>query len=238
MRQVIAMHGWGRDSRDWKDWQVRFKQRGWSWLSGERGYGRLSPVQPQWNDKESKTATDRRVIIGHSLGPHLLDDKVLGQATDVVLLASFGRFIPQGAAGCALRTNLLAMESLLGTNRESAMIKGFLKRAAKPLPLSSLTPGAEQHGLSEEGRQQLRQDLLNLCKIKDPPAGLLPTIRALVVDGAEDAIVSPSTRQELLDRLREQLSKPPEHWLLPGVGHALICPELVDPILHWLEGSS
>ena len=238
MRQIVAMHGWSRDSRDWKAWQIKFEQRGWSWISGERGYGSLLPVQPQWNsDSRDETVANRRVIIGYSLGPHLIDDKVLGQATDVVLLASFGRFVPQGTAGRALHSDLRAMEALIGTTREDTMIKKFLKRAAKPLPITPLLPEVEQCRLSDEGRQRLRQDLRSLREIENPPVGLPTTARVLVIEGAEDAIVAPIARQELLSRLREQLSEPPEHWLLPGIGHALILPELVDHVLCWLDRS-
>ena len=103
MRQVIAMHGWSGDSVAWAPWERHFSRQGWLWQSGERGYGHRSAYEPSWaetNMAQPKRA--RRVVIGHSLGPHLLSTAVLNQATDVVLLASFGRFVPTGPEGLSL----------------------------------------------------------------------------------------------------------------------------------------
>ena len=65
---------------------------GWRWQTGERGYGAFAPRVPTWSDAPAKL---RRVVIGHSLGPHLLAPQVLQRADAVVLLASFAAFIPE-----------------------------------------------------------------------------------------------------------------------------------------------
>ena len=93
--QLIAMHGWAGDSHGWAPWHQACQARGWSWQSGDRGYGSLSQAEPHWNEEPPK-ASQRRVVIAHSMGVHLLPAEVLSQADAVVLLASFGRFIPEG----------------------------------------------------------------------------------------------------------------------------------------------
>ena len=236
MRQVIAMHGWSGDSVAWAPWERHFSRQGWLWQSGERGYGHRSAYEPSWaetNMAQPKRA--RRVVIGHSLGPHLLSTAVLNQATDVVLLASFGRFVPTGPEGRALRTGLKGMRKAIGGEGESTMLRTFLQRAAQPAGLEGLPPGPEQQGLSERGRERLRADLDRLIGTEGLPGGLPQTARVLVVEAAEDAIVAPAASRELLQALTRHLEQKPEHWQLSGVGHALLVPDLLIGVQKWLD---
>ena len=236
MRQVIAMHGWSGDSVAWAPWERHFSRQGWLWQSGERGYGHRSAYEPSWaetNMAQPKRA--RRVVIGHSLGPHLLSTAVLNQATDVVLLASFGRFVPTGPEGRALRTGLKGMRKAIGGAGESTMLRTFLQRAAQPAGLEGLPPGPEQQGLSERGRERLRADLDRLIGTEGLPVGLPQTARVLVVEAAEDAIVAPAASRELLQALTRHLEQKPEHWQLSGVGHALLVPDLLIGVQKWLD---
>ena len=238
MRQVIAMHGWSGDSVAWAPWERYFSRQGWLWQSGERGYGHRSAYEPNWaetNMAQPKRA--RRVVIGHSLGPHLLSTAVLNQATDVVLLASFGRFVPEGPEGRALRTGLKGMRKAIGGEGESTMLRTFLQRAAQPADLEGLPPGPEQQGLSEQGRKRLRADLDCLIGTDGLPEGLPETARVLVVEAAEDAIVAPAASRELLQSLTRHLEQKPEHWQLSGVGHALPVPDLLVRVRQWLDHS-
>ena len=238
MRQVIAMHGWSGDSVAWAPWERHFSRQGWLWQSGERGYGHRSAYEPNWaetNMAQPKRA--RRVVIGHSLGPHLLSTAVLNQATDVVLLASFGRFVPTGPEGRALRTGLKGMRKAIGGEGESTMLRTFLQRAAQPADVEGLPPGPEQQGLSERGRERLRADLDRLIGTEGLPVGLPQTARVLVVEAAEDAIVAPAASRDLLQALTRHLEQKPEHWQLSGVGHALPVPDLLVRVRQWLDHS-
>ena len=132
MKQVIAMHGWSGDSHSWAPWIRHFNHHHWSWQSGERGYGKRQEHMPFWQDDQDPIKLQRRVVIAHSLGPHLLPDAVFAKATDVVLLASFSRFVPQGAKGRALNTGLKSMRRCLGSEAEAEMLTTFLRRAAAP----------------------------------------------------------------------------------------------------------
>ena len=238
MRQVIAMHGWSGDSVAWAPWERHFSRQGWLWQSGERGYGHRSAYEPSWaetNMAQPKRA--RRVVIGHSLGPHLLSTAVLNQATDVVLLASFGRFVPTGPEGRALRTGLKGMRKAIGGAGESTMLRTFLQRAAQPAGLEGLPPGLEQQDLSQRSRERLRADLDRLIGTEGLPVGLPQTARVLVVEAAEDAIVAPAASRELLQALTRHLEQKPEHWQLSGVGHALPVPDLLVRVRQWLDHS-
>lgn len=236
MKQVIAMHGWSGDSRSWGAWRRHFQNHGWVWQSGERGYGSREPHQPHWRDAAEPAASQRRVVIAHSLGPHLLAAPLLAQATDVVLLASFSRFVPQGRAGRALQTGLQGMERCIGTSSESTMLQTFLERAAAPTPTSALPPSPINEGLSETGRQRLRDDLRLLMATTGLPDGFPAQARVLVVNAEADAIVVAEARQQLQHDLETQLDLPADLWVLKGCGHALLAPDLLMRVRRWLDG--
>ena len=107
MNQVIAMHGWSGDSNTWKLWAEQFGREGWLWQSVERGYGEITPFNPVWVTRPGDDSCQRRVIIAHSLGTHLIKNEIWETTTDVVLLASFSRFIPKGIESRFLRTACL-----------------------------------------------------------------------------------------------------------------------------------
>ena len=235
MKQVIAMHGWSGDSHSWVSWIRHFNHHHWSWQSGERGYGKRQEHMPFWQDDQEPTERQRRVVIAHSLGPHLLPDAVLAHATDVVLLASFSRFVPQGAKGRALKTGLKGMRRCLGSDAEAEMLTNFLRRAAAPSPADGLPRGPIHEGLSHEGRQRLTDDLDLLIASAELPPGLQASSRVLVVEAEQDAIVVPAARQELRNAVQTRLQHPAEHWFMPGSGHALLVPDLLMRIQRWLD---
>lgn len=235
MKQVIAMHGWSGDSHSWAPWIRHFNHHHWSWQSGERGYGKRQEHMPFWQEDQDPIKLQRRVVLAHSLGPHLLPDDVFAKATDVVLLASFSRFVPQGAKGRALNTGLKSMRRCLGSEAEAEMLTTFLRRAAAPSTPDGLPRGPIHEGLSSQGRQRLTDDLDRLIASAELPPGLQATTRVLVVEAEQDAIVVPVARQELRDAVETRLQHPAEHWCMPDSGHALLVPDLLMRIQRWLD---
>ena len=238
MKQVIAMHGWSGDGGSWQAWERHFSRHGWSWCSGERGYGDRTPTMPFWQTSEPGESQPCRAVIAHSLGPHLIGTDVLTQATEVVLLASFGRFVPEGPQGRALRTGLRGMREAIGGAGETAMLRTFLRRAAQPGNADGLPHGPVQKGLSAQGRERLANDLDQLIATCGLPKGLPSSARVLVVDAEEDAIVAPAARRDQLLALERHLEQPPEHWQLCKAGHALLVPDLLKRVQQWLDHAS
>ena len=130
--QLIAMHGWAGDAQGWEPFQSAWSARGWTWQCGERGYGGQAPRPVAWQSGQGL-----KLVIAHSLGPHLLPASVLAQADAVLLLASFGRFVPEGPGGRRLRSAVAAMASQLAGPEANTMLQTFMERAAAPQPTSS-----------------------------------------------------------------------------------------------------
>jgi len=227
--QVIAMHGWSGQASHWTPWCDAFAARGWSWQSGERGYGAASVVSPHWRDG------GRRVVIAHSLGPHLVTGEVLAAAEAVVLLASFGRFVPPGDAGRRLRSALAQMARQLESPASArTMLHHFLCNAAAPESADRLPAGPADGPLGEIQRQRLRRDLELLGRTTGLPDSFPQGIPVLVVEAAQDQIVVPAARQLLRADLETRGNR--TQWLtLANAGHCLLQPGLVAQVMAWLQ---
>ena len=223
--QVIAMHGWASDANQWQPLAAIAAGLGWSWQSGERGYGEQAPRQPRWREG------GRRVVIAHSLGPHLLPAEVLAAADAVVLLASFGRFVPPGKAGRRLRAALEGMAAALGEAEAArAMLRRFLVEAAAPQPIEAMAPGPAAGLLAPPSLERLRHDLGLLERSEGLPEAFPATVPVLIVEAGDDRIVAPEARALLREALPGAAGL-----TLPGAGHALLGAPLLEPLLAWLQ---
>ena len=223
---LIAMHGWAGNAQGWEPFHSAWSARGWAWQGGERGYGGQAPRPVAW-----RSGQGLKLVIAHSLGPHLLPAAVLAQADAVVLLASFGRFVPEGPSGRRLRSAVAAMASQLAGPEASTMLQTFMERAAAPQPASLLPPGIANSPLAASGRQLLAEDLNMLAATAGLPPGFPLQARVLIVEGSEDQIVGPQSRQQLRNLLPAA-----DTLVLAGVGHCLLSPALVPTVCGWIEG--
>lgn len=218
------MHGWCGDHRNWAPFAAQALSRGWSWQSPDRGYGPCQVLAPAWPGE------GRRVLVAHSLGPHLLPAELLEQADAVVLLASFGRFVPHGPGGRRLRAALAGMARELQGARPEAMLQTFLEEAAAPQDISQLPSTILEAPLTTAGRQRLQQDLASLEATTGLPAGFPSHGPSLLVEAELDRIVLPEARQQLGLALPEA-----DRIELAGCGHALLAEDLVDRVIGWIE---
>jgi pimeloyl-[acyl-carrier protein] methyl ester esterase len=226
--QVAAMHGWGRDGRTWDKWRHATEPLGWNWQLGERGYGNLAPHVLAWPEK---TAETRRIVIGRSLGPHMVPPDVLAQADIVVLLASFAAFVPPGREGRRARAALAGMAACLEDKaRARDMLEYFTKKIAEPQPSDLLPPGPLDGQLDETNRARLRSDLDLLGQTDGLPVGFPQDARVLIVEGEDDRIVQPGARRMLRKELPDA-----DAISFPEVGHALLGCDLIARVVEWVE---
>ncbi len=222
--QLIAMHGWAGDQRGWAPFAAAAEAQGWSWSNGERGYGHLQPAMPGWGGRGP------RVLVVHSLGLHLVPAPLLAEAHAVILLASFGRFVPEGAPGRRLRTALAGMDQALEGNGADAMLRTFLAQAADPAEVDPATLGIADQAVSPSGRLRLRGDLELLSRTSGLPPAFPASARVLIVEAGCDRIVVPEARQQLREAL------PSADLLhLAQAGHCLLNPTLIPMLVGWLH---
>ena len=229
--EVIAMHGWAGDARCWEPWKRATKASGWQWETGERGYGKFAPRSPQWGNGTG--AGTQHVVLGHSLGPHLLLPETLRDADAIVLLASFATFVPPGPAGRRARVALSGMGASLGEEKRArTMLTNFMMKVAEPQSSDRLPPGPLDGALDETNLARLRADLDLLSRCNGLPDGFPSGARVLIVEAEKDRIVEPAARA----LLREALPAA-EVIALPGVGHALLAGDVIGRVVTWVEAN-
>ncbi len=226
--QLIAMHGWAGDGRAWQPWEAAAERRGGAWGGGERGYGPLTPRAPEW--LPGQEGAGRRAVMVHSLGLHLLSAAVLQQADAVVLLASFGRFVPEGPSGRRWRTALQGMAARLEAGDAQPMLRDFLTKAAAPESAALLPLGPGLDSSEAINAQRLLHDLRRMETLSGLPTGFPAKARVLIVEAGQDGVVAPISR--LL--LRQSLPLA-ERWLIETAGHSLLGADLLEPVFDWLE---
>ena len=227
--QVIAMHGWAGDARCWELWRAATINHNWHWQCGERGYGEFSPCRPSW--PSDTDVRGPRVVMGHSLGPHLVPAEVLASADAVVLLASFAAFVPPGREGRRTRAALSGMSASLGDEvRARVMLQHFLRKVAEPQSPDLLPPGPVDGLLGTTNLERLRQDLAILERCTGLPEGFQSGARVLIVEAEDDRIVEREARALLREALPEA-----DVITLPGVGHALLAGDVIDRVVEWVE---
>ena len=82
MKQIITQHGWGLNKYFWDDYKVDFLKNIWHWQDNERGYFTKDNYQATWIKSNSKK--EIRMTLCHSFGFHLIQKKILKEATHIV----------------------------------------------------------------------------------------------------------------------------------------------------------
>ena len=222
---LLAMHGWCGDPSNWDPWHPHWQTRGWQWSCANQGYGPSPIQQPHWPEGEGL-----KVLIAHSLGPHLVPAAVLRQAQAVVLLTSFGRFVPEGREGRRLEVALQGMAEQLAGPDPQAMLQAFLERVCAPEAVERLQHTPANQPLSAPALERLRRDLALLTGTSGLPAGFPEDARVLLVQAGRDQIVAPAARHSLEEALPQA-----DVLTLATAGHALLGTPVITLVNAWLE---
>ena len=234
MKEIIAMHGWAGDSTQWLHWIDLFQCCDWEWQTAERGYKDINPYEPKWNNDSSQVGL-KRVAICHSLGPHLIDKKVLNKATHVVLINSFSRFIPIGKEDRSITMALNRMMNTINTPKEASMLRKFHIKAFKPNDIKMKPNESNFLHISHSGRLRLKNDLKLLINSHSLPTGLNSEAKVLVINSKKDYILANKTKEQLNEDLTNFLEAKPTIINLQDEGHSISKIKNIKKIKHWLE---
>ena len=234
MKQIIAMHGWCSDNTYWESWENHFEADAWFWQSANRGYGSKNTWEPNWQESIQNHLIYKKIIICHSFGIHLMSSKHLREASHVVLINSFSRFIPKGRESRAIKAALFGMKQQIGKATEQKMIDKFYLKANQPHQDQLIVQEPFKEGISYQGRKKLKMDLEVLINSQQLPIGLNPKAKVLVIDGEQDQIISSSTKHILIKDLQNHLDKYPLHWRIKNEGHFIQPSKLIKRVKSWL----
>ena len=234
MKEIIAIHGWAGDSSQWSNWKKIFKSFDWEWHTYERGYKEISPHTPKWN-RDSNHLRYKRVAVCHSLGLHLIDTKVLGLATHIVLINSFSCFVPTGKENRPVRMAIKSMMNAIYTPNEASMLKTFYVKAYKPNQIDIQSSESNLLKLSDSGRLKLKNDLKLLMNSDSLPIGLKSSTKVLLVNSEQDHILANQTKEKLAEDLIKHLEAAPKIINLQDEGHFITKIKNITKVKQWLE---
>ena len=236
MKEIIAMHGWAGEGDQWSHWINSFQSSNWIWHSADRAYRHSTPSMPNWTTTfHSKRFT--RLAICHSLGSHLIANKVLSNATHVVLLNSFSSFVPSGKERRSTIVALNGMMQAIGTEKETSMILKFHIKAHKPNKFNKKSTELTYLNLSDSGRLRLKDDLKLLLNSNSLPIGLTTNAKVLVINSEKDYILPKVSKKKLIEDLRNYLKKTPTVIEIKEEGHALSRTKVIETVKYWLESN-
>ena len=234
MKEIIAMHGWAGNGDQWANWRGLFQSSNWKWQTAERGYKNKNPYMPKWNC-ESNQVNYKKVVICHSLGSHLIDDKILSSSTHVVLINSFSSFIPTGKDNRYVTIALNKMLNAINTPNEAAMLRKFHIKAYKPNNINMSLIESNPFHLSDAGRLRLKNDLKLLMNSDSVPVGLNTNSKVLIINSEQDHILANQTREKLSEDLAKHLISLPIKKNLQEEGHSISKIMSIKKIKHWIE---
>ena len=234
MKEIIAMHGWAGDSRQWSNWEKIFKSCNWEWQTSERGYKDICPHTPKWNNNSNQVEL-KRVAICHSLGSHLIDKEVLHSATHVVLINSFSRFIPSGKENRPIMLALNRMMNTINTPNEASMLRKYHIKAYKPNYIDVKSSESNLLNISDSGRLRLKNDLKLLMNSDSLPIGLNNSAKVLIVNSEQDCILANQAKEKLAEDLIKHLQADPKIINLQEEGHYITKIKNIKKVKHWLE---
>jgi pimeloyl-[acyl-carrier protein] methyl ester esterase len=207
----ILQHGWGFDGSAWREWTARLAEdnsRKHIVHVAERGYFGDAEVKPSFSQEKTF-----KVVVAHSLGLHLLNERVLPEADLIVLVSSFVAFHSDSDEESRRSRKLVSRMLKKLTTEPETVLADFYKNCYSPFSdHTSVLPG--------DGSKLNVDLLLSDLKLLDEhvfTVGSLPCdATLLVLHGDKDQIVD----VEAIDEIRTV--RPVNRCItISGAGHAL-----------------
>ncbi|MFU8813422.1 MAG: alpha/beta fold hydrolase [Balneolaceae bacterium] len=220
---IIAFHGWGCEASVWTALRSELPES-IQFTAADRGYfGR--PNRPD----SFPTNALPNLLITHSMGLLWCPAALMEQADGVVIISGFKAFIDEAVtSGSSSRRVLDRMVRKLD-EQPGQVLSDFLSRAWYPDPCQTDIPEPIEINRIRNDLFMLRDEPARLSRLKAAPA--------LILHGAEDAIVSPNHTQ----RFEAELHPNSSYFVHPLAGHMLPVSHPVwcaEKITQWMESIS
>ncbi len=210
---IIAYHGWGFASDDWRPWEEYLPEEAELSLF-DRGYFGM-PSEPDFRDG------CRRILLTHSYGLHLVPESQFAKADLLVIIGGFCSFHPEGRAGVRSRRVLRRMVRRFDEHPER-VLKEFYRNTWHPASPPERNPVPMKEEL-------LANDLARLGRSSCNPDLLSQAGSVCMFHGAGDIIVPPEQGRKLSRKLGDRC----RFYVVEEGGHAIpfshaeICAKLV-----------
>jgi len=219
MKQIITQHGWGLDKNFWNTYKVDFLNNNWYWQDNERGYFSTKNYQAKWIKSNSKN--EIRMALCHSYGFHLMQKKVLKEATHIVLINSFNNFLPVSNKRNFILRSLKRMETKIIKDATKDMLKEFIYRSFMPNDINNSFKNIFYKSLESLNKTLLLTDLKKLYRNRDFPVFLKKDCKIIFIKSENDLVLDKESNNNFLAFLNRTLDKKPILIKLAQQGHCL-----------------
>jgi len=171
----------------------------------------------------------------HSFGFHLMQKKILKEATHIVLINSFNNFLPLSNKRNFILRSLKRMEAKIIKDEPKDMLKEFIHRSFMPNHMNKSFKNIFYKSLESLNKTLLLDDLKQLYINRDFPVFLRKDCKIIFIKSENDLILDNESNNNFLDSLNKTLNRRPILIKLAQQGHCLNNLNLYEILLNKLN---
>ena len=232
MNQIISQHGWGLDQSMWNKVKEEFIRQNWIWQDNNRGYYSDPHVKVNWIKDDSEN--NKKVVICHSLGIHLIGKEILREASHIVLINSFYNFIPSNNERKITMKTLLRMEKKINSGEVRFMLEEFISRSFMPNQVDIKFKSIFNLKSKQINLKNLLKDFQKLYLQKSTFSLFSKNTDILVIKSKNDLILKDYASEEFVYLLNNSQINKPKLVQIEGQGHLIDDSCIVKILKDWL----
>ena len=232
MNQIISQHGWGLDQSMWNKVKEEFIRQNWIWQDNNRGYYSDPHVKVNWIKDDSEN--NKKVVICHSLGIHLIGKEILREASHIVLINSFYNFIPSNNESKITMRTLLRMEKKINSGEVRFMLEEFISRSFMPNQVDIKFKSIFNLKSKQINLKNLLKDFQKLYLQKSTFSLFSKNTDILVIKSKNDLILKDYASEEFVYLLNNSQINKPKLVQIEGQGHLIDNSCIVKILKDWL----
>ena len=232
MNQIISQHGWGLDQSMWNKVKEEFIRQNWIWQDNNRGYYSDPHVKVNWIKDDSEN--NKKVVICHSLGIHLIGKEILREASHIVLINSFYNFIPSNNESKITMRTLLRMEKKINSCEVRFMLEEFISRSFMPNQVDIKFKSIFNLKSKQINLKNLLKDFQKLYLQKSTFSLFSKNTDILVIKSKNDLILKDYASDEFVYLLNNSQINKPKLVQIEGQGHLIDNSCIVKILKDWL----
>ena len=232
MNQIISQHGWGLDQSMWNKVKEEFIRQNWIWQDNNRGYYSDPHVKVNWIKDDSEN--NKKVVICHSLGIHLIGKEILREASHIVLINSFYNFIPSNNESKITMRTLLRMEKKINSGEVRIMLEEFISRSFMPNKVDVKFKSIFNLNSKQINLKSLLKDFEKLYFQPNKFDLFSEHAEVLIIKSKNDFILKECASNEFINLLNKSQINEPKLVQIENQGHLIDNKCIVKILKDWL----
>ena len=232
MNEIISQHGWAFDSTLWTELRKIYIDSSWIWQDSERGYFNRALVSPKWINNSHN---QKKVIIIHSLGIHLIDKNILLNASHAIFINSFYNFIPKNKDRKLIVRALEKMNNKFNNLEIKFMLNEFYKNSFLPNKIDLNYKKAISIKFDNANISNLKNDFKKLSIQDKPPLLVSKNCNVLIIKSSDDLILNHNSSTIFTELMSKTQTKKPTIIEVENQGHIISNYKIFNLIDNWIN---